>query len=172
MQLKYCIIIIWTVQLLYTICIDLTALQTTYDHYHSDKISPQTLLHHTLKLYNIENWWRKQHIQRQVLCINNLIAEWKLSDGDSHHLVACSVNDFMLTWSSSGKDTPQYVNVRNHNATYKCTLWCWGTFSIWKKKNMKWTTMTKSTDWYAVGRAMNTSDTQHLAVTCNINHHL
>lgn len=39
-------------------CIDLTALHTIQDYYHSHKnlstIFVQTLLHHTLKLYDIE----------------------------------------------------------------------------------------------------------------------
>lgn len=51
MQLKYCISI-WTVQLLYTICIDLTALQTTHDYTPDKKKKIHNIhtnaLHHTL----------------------------------------------------------------------------------------------------------------------------
>lgn len=47
-----------------------------------------------------KTWQRKQHIQRQVLRINNQIAEQELrpwlSDGDSHHLIFATVGRVIL----------------------------------------------------------------------------
>lgn len=48
MQLKYCNFV-WTVQLLYTIYMELAALQTIHDYYHPNEIL------HTLKWNNTEN---------------------------------------------------------------------------------------------------------------------
>lgn len=61
MQLKYCIFV-WTVQLLYTIYMEVAALQTIHDYYHPNEIL------HTLKMI--------QH--RKQKCIND-------TDGDRHY---------------------------------------------------------------------------------------
>lgn len=141
MQLKYCILIIWTVQLLYTILYRshcfckqfmITITQT--------KISPQTCYYIThLKWYNIEKRDGVNDTYRdECLCVNNQIAEQELrrwlSDGDSHHLIVCYSRSsdffFILIWSNTGTGTLQYVSVGNHNATYNCILRCWGSFSI------------------------------------------
>lgn len=91
----------------------------------------------TLKLDKIEKLDSVNNKgQWQVLCTNNQTAEWALRPLDilTTSWLTMWVVWWMLIWSSTGTLMLQYVNVRiTPHLHYECTLWCWGTSSIWKK---------------------------------------
>lgn len=158
MQLKYCIVIIWTVQLLYTTLYwSHCFAKQIHDHYRSDRqpLHKHVTTSHVKIKQHRKMWQRKRHIYEgrvfNALIIRQLSGKPKLwlSDGfDSHHLIDLWVSDYFFTWlfflvpNWNGYATICERN-KNHNATYiyKCIWWWWwclGSFFYFQSESGRW----------------------------------